>query len=81
MPEAHQTTLGTELTALLREVLAHWDGLLPRLVYVTDCGYHPTVYFEDVLRKMPNPRRPTKLLEWEWIVDYLPPLPIYRDVG
>lgn len=70
IPEAHQTTLGTELTALLREVLTRWDGLLPRLVYVTDCGYHPTVYFDEVLRKMPNPRRPTELLEWEWIVDY-----------
>ena len=70
MPEAHQTTLSTELTALIREVLARWDGLLPRLVYVTDCGHHPTVYFEEVLRKMANPRRPTELLEWEWIVDY-----------
>lgn len=70
MPEAHQTTLGTELTALLREVLLRWDGVLPRLVYVTDCGYHPTVYFEDVLVKMKNPRRPNELLKWEWIVDY-----------
>lgn len=70
MPEAHQAMLGTELTALLREVLGQWDGLLPRLVYVTDCGHHPTVYFEDVLRKMPNPRQPAQLLEWEWVVDY-----------
>ena len=70
MPEPHQTTLGTELTALLSEVLKRWDGLLPRLNYVTDCGHHPTVYFEDVLCKMANPRRPTELLEWEWIVDY-----------
>ena len=70
MPEPHQTTLGTELTALLREVLGRWDGHLPRLVYVTDCGHHPTVYFEEVLRKMTNPRRPAELLEWEWIVDY-----------
>ena len=70
MPEAHQVTFGADLTALLQEVLARWDGVLPRLVYVTDCGSHPTAYFEDVLSKMPNPRQPTQRLEWEWIVDY-----------
>lgn len=70
MPEAHQTTLGLELTALLHEVLRRWDGLLPRLVYVTDCGHHPTVYFEEVLSRMFHPQRPTELLKWEWIVDY-----------
>ena len=70
MPEAHQTTLGTELTALLDQVLLRWEGILPRLVYVTDCGHHPTVYFEEVLEKMRNPRRPGELLKWEWIVDY-----------
>jgi hypothetical protein len=70
MPEAYQTTLSTELTALLREVLARWDGLLPRLVYVTDCGSHPTKYFEEVLCRMSHPNRPGELLEWEWIVDY-----------
>lgn len=42
MPEAHQTTLGAELTALLDQVLLRWEGTLPRLVYVTDCGHHPT---------------------------------------
>ena len=49
MPEAQQTTLGDELTRLLSDVLSRWDGPLPRLVYVTDCGHHPTVYFEEVL--------------------------------
>lgn len=70
MPEAHQTTLGDELTRLLRDVLSQWDGPLPRLTYVTDCGHHPTVYFEEVLSKMTNPRRPGETLPWEWIVDY-----------
>ena len=70
MPEAHQTTLSDELTALLQEVFVRWEGVLPRLVYITDCGSHPTAYFEDVLSKMRNPRRPTEVLEWEWIVDY-----------
>ena len=70
MPEAHQTTLGDELTRLLTDVLSRWDGALPRLVYVTDCGHHPTVYFEQVLSQMKNPRRPGETLPWEWIVDY-----------
>lgn len=70
MPEPHQTTLGDELTRLLRDVLSGWDGPLPRLTYVTDCGHHPTVYFEEVLSKMTNPRRPLETLPWEWIVDY-----------
>ncbi len=70
MPEAQQTTLGDELTRLLSDVLSRWDGSLPRLVYVTDCGHHPTVYFEEVLSRMINPQRPTEYLPWEWIVDY-----------
>jgi hypothetical protein len=70
MPEAHQTVLGDELTRLLVDVLSRWGGALPRLVYVTDCGHHPTVYFEEVLSKMINPQRPAETLQWEWIVDY-----------
>lgn len=70
MPEAHQTTLGDDLTRLLKEVLSSWEGSLPRLVYVTDCGHHPTVYFDEVLSRMINPRRPAESLEWEWVVDY-----------
>lgn len=70
MPEAHQTTLGDDLTRLLKDVLSQWEGPPPRLVYVTDCGHHPTVYFEQVLSRMINPRRPGEYLEWEWVVDY-----------
>jgi hypothetical protein len=70
MPEAHQTTLGDDLTRLLKDVLSCWEGPLPRLVYVTDCGHHPTVYFEEVLSRMVHPRRPGEYLEWEWVVDY-----------
>jgi len=70
MPEAGQETLSRQLTRLLEEVLGQWDGPLPRLTYVTDCGSHPTTYFEQVLLRMPNPRRPQELLEWEWVVDY-----------
>jgi hypothetical protein len=70
MPEAQQKTLSAELTALLQSVLAGWEGPLPRLVYVTDAGYHPTAYFEDVLLKMENPRRAGECLQWQWIVDF-----------
>lgn len=70
MPESQQVTLSADLTALIWNVLAQLTGPLPRLAYVTDCGHHPTDYFETVLSKMPNPQRPKQLLQWEWIVDY-----------
>jgi hypothetical protein len=70
MPEAKQVTLSAELTALLEGVLKSWEGPLPRLVYLTDAGYHQTTYFKEVLRRMENPRRPGHRLEWQWIVDY-----------
>ncbi len=70
MPEAHQLTLSAELTAFLQAVLSDWQGPLPRLLYLTDAGYHPTTYFQEVLRPMENPRRAGERLEWLWIVDY-----------
>jgi hypothetical protein len=70
MPEAHQVTLTAELTALVQAVLASWQGATPRLVYLTDAGYHQTNYFEEVLSRMEHPRRAGQRLEWLWIVDY-----------
>ena len=70
MPQAKQVTLSAELTALVRGVLAGWDGPLPRLLYLTDAGYHPTTYFEEVLRPMEDPRRAGQRLQWLWVVDY-----------
>jgi hypothetical protein len=70
MPEALQKTLSGELTALIQGVLAGWDGPLPRLVYVTDAGHHPTTYFQEVLTAMENPRRAGERLHWQWIVDF-----------
>jgi hypothetical protein len=70
MPEARQVTLSAELTGLLKGVLAGWEGPLPRLVYLTDAGYHQTNYFEEVLSQMDNPHRPGQRLEWLWVVDY-----------
>lgn len=70
MPEAYQTTLSEELTRLLTEVLKEWDGCSPRLVYITDAGFHPTEYFDNVLAEMEDPRRPGRTLAWTQIVDF-----------
>ena len=70
MPEAYQTTLSEELTRLLSELFEEWDGRWPRLVYITDAGYHPTEYFDNVLTPMEHPRYPGRLLEWTRIVDF-----------
>jgi len=70
MPEPGQETLSGELTQLLRDVLTQWHGALPRLTYITDAGFHPRDYFENVLCRMPNPHCPSQYLAWEWTVDY-----------
>jgi len=70
MPEPGQGTLSDELTRLLRDVLVQWQGATPRLVYITDAGFHPRDYFEKVLSRMLNPRAPEHFLQWEWTVDY-----------
>lgn len=70
MPEAYQTTLSEELTRLVEELLKEWDGRWPRLVYVTDAGYHPTEYFHNGLSQREHPRHPGQLLEWTRIVDF-----------
>lgn len=70
MPEAYQTTLSDQLTRLLTEVLREWEGCWPRLVYVTDAGYHPTEYFENVLKSLDDPRHPGRRLTWTWVVDF-----------
>ena len=70
MPQAYQTTLSEQLTRLLREVLGEWSGCWPRLAYITDAGYHPTEYFENVLESMEDPRHPGRPLAWTRIVDF-----------
>lgn len=70
MPQQMQLRLSAELTALLQGVLAGCEGPLPRLVYLTDAGHHQTTYFEEVLRRMEDPRQPGRRLEWLWVVDY-----------
>jgi hypothetical protein len=70
MPESGQGTLSDDLTRLLRDVLARWRGATPRLAYITDAGFHPRDYFENVLSRMLDPKRAGRYLEWEWTVDY-----------
>jgi hypothetical protein len=70
MPEAYQTTLSEQLTRLLNEVLREWSGCWPRLVYVTDAGYHPTEYFENVLTSLDDPRHLGRPLTWTRVVDF-----------
>jgi hypothetical protein len=69
MPEPGQGMLGDQLTQLLQAVFAAWQGVLPRLMYVTDAGSHPQDYFRRVLRWMKHPRT-GQLLSWQWVVDY-----------
>ncbi len=70
MPEAGQRTLSDELTRLLHDVLAQWQGMQPRLVYITDAGFHPRDYFENTLSRMLDPKGTGRYLECEWTVDY-----------
>jgi hypothetical protein len=69
MPEAGQGALTDQLTSLLTDLLAAWQGALPRLVYITDAGTHPQDYFRYKLAWMKHPRT-GQPLKWEWIVDY-----------
>jgi hypothetical protein len=68
MPELGQGTMTTQLTDLLLAVLKAWEGVLPRLHYVTDAGNHPLEFYRRVLRPMCHPRT-GKRLEWTWSVD------------
>lgn len=70
MPEPGQETLSHQLTRLITDVLSQWTGPLPRLAYITDAGHHPTEYYDEVLKPMRHPCRPTERLHWEWVLDY-----------
>jgi hypothetical protein len=70
MPESGQGRLSAQLTSLLEGALVKWQGCPLRCVYVTDAGHHPKEYFDKVLQKMADPKRPRHLVNWEWIVDF-----------
>lgn len=69
MPELGQATMTEQLTRLIRDVLAGWEGSLPRLHYVTDAGHHPQEFYRTVLARMKHPRTAERL-KWTWAVDY-----------
>ena len=69
MPESGQTTLTTQLTALIQDILKQVDSLGLRLVSVSDDGYHPSDYDHTVLKKMQDPQRPWCTLTWIRIID------------
>jgi hypothetical protein len=70
MPQELQTSLSTELTHLLEDVLGEWKGPHLRLAFITDAGFHPTDYYEKVLCHMPDPWCPGKCLQWDYVIDY-----------
>ncbi len=70
MPQAGQTALTDQITSLITEVLRQWRSQTPRLAYITDAGYHPRHYYDNVLIRMEDPRRPGHRLKWQWIVDF-----------
>nr|ADA82584.1 transposase [uncultured bacterium psy1] len=70
MPESGQGALTDHLSALLRQILSRVDSQGIRLAYVTDEGHHPSTYCHQVLKKMSDPRRPWRRLEWLRIVDF-----------
>jgi hypothetical protein len=70
MPESGQGTLTAQLSALLQDIFSRVDSQELRLVYVSDDGYHPSAYYHSVLKKMTDPRRPWRRLEWRRIIDF-----------
>ena len=70
MPQALQETLTQQLTDLINAVLGGWKGQRPRLAYISDAGQTPEGYYEKVLSKMEDPRRPGERLAWQRVVDY-----------
>jgi hypothetical protein len=70
MPESGQETITDQLSGLLKAILTQVDSQSLRLAYVSDEGHHPSTYYHQSLKKMVDPRRPWRQLEWIRIVDF-----------
>ena len=70
MPEPGQKTLSRQMTSLITGLLGVLAGVLPRLHYVSDGGHEPTRYFQQVLRKLVDPRHVGRLLRWTRVIDF-----------
>jgi hypothetical protein len=81
MPASGQGTLTAQLSALLKATFSRVDSQGLRLVYVTDEGDHPSDYYHSVLKKMTDPRRPWRCLEWIRIVDFSHACPYMQQLA
>jgi hypothetical protein len=70
LPAPGQESVWLQLTASIEGVLRGWTGPMPRLAYITDGGSHQTRYYRRVLKRMSDPRHPTRRLKWERVIDY-----------
>src|SRR5215217_5864651 len=70
MPESGQGTLTDQLSRLLQAMLSQGESQLLRLVSVSDEGHHPRTSYHQVLKKMVDPCRPGRRLEWRRIVAF-----------
>jgi len=70
MPASGQGTLTDQLSRLLQAMLSQGESQLLRLVSVSDEGHHPRTSYHQVLKKMVDPRRPGRRLEWRRIVAF-----------
>jgi hypothetical protein len=68
-PQLGQQRMTDQLTSLIESVLRNWEGVLPRLCYVTDAGESETKYYRRILKPMRHPRTGVPL-DWQRIVDY-----------
>jgi hypothetical protein len=69
-PEAGQGTLTDQLSGLLKALVSRIDSESLRLVSGSDEGHHPSTYYHRVLKKMVDPRRPWRALQWIRVVDF-----------
>lgn len=68
-PEPNQVTMSAMIETLLVQVLTAWQGPLPQLAYVADCGDNESSFFHSTLKKMKHPVI-GKRLHWQRVVDY-----------
>lgn len=68
-PELGQATMDSMIHELLLELFSRWEGLLPRLAYVTDSGSNEIDFFQRVLRRMKHPVTGKKL-DWTRVSDF-----------
>lgn len=69
MPQPQQEELSRQLTGLLNGVLGRWKGRCPCLAFLSDGGSVAQTYYQEVLRKLKDPRTGERL-PWQRVIDY-----------